>query len=91
MKLVAELSKFRPKNLIMLDIPWIWITVNPADTRDPIVPFLGVDINLDDFDPSLDAAAAWRQRNVVGNPFTAAESFDTVTYAIHGHLIGVKK
>ena len=67
--------------------PSIWLTINPADTQDPIAQlFCGQDIDLDDFlardhHPSGAAIAA--------DPYAAALFFRTIIYAVLENLLGI--
>ncbi|KAH9045126.1 hypothetical protein EDB84DRAFT_1241489, partial [Lactarius hengduanensis] len=67
--------------------PSIWLTINPADTQDPIAQVLcGEDINLDDFcatdqRPSDTAIAA--------DPYAACLFFHLIINAILQSLLGI--
>jgi hypothetical protein len=73
---------------IMKNPPSIWLTINPADTQDPIAQVLcGEDFDLDNFDafdqrPSDSAIAA--------DPFAAATFFHLIINAVLQNLLGIK-
>ena len=68
--------------------PSLWLTINPADTQDPIAQVLcGKDIDLDRFDAidhQVDAAA------VTADPFASAQFFHLVINAVLRELLGIQ-
>lgn len=68
--------------------PSIWLTINPADTQDPIAQlFCGQEIDLDNFlardhHPSGAAIAA--------DPYAAALFFQLIIYAVLENLLGIQ-
>ena len=68
--------------------PSIWLTINPADTQDPIAQlFCGQEIDLDNFfardhRPSGSAIAA--------DPYAAALFFRVIIHAVLENLLGIK-
>jgi hypothetical protein len=73
---------------VMKNPPSIWLTINPADTQDPIAQVLcGEDLDLDkfnafDLDPSSNVVA--------GDPFASASFFHLIINAILETLLGIK-
>lgn len=67
--------------------PSLWLTINPADTQDPIAQVLcGKDIDLDSFNADnhqTDAAA------VAADPFASASFFHLVINAVLRELLGI--
>lgn len=68
--------------------PSIWLTINPADTQDPIAQVLcGEDIDLDNFSAHdhhpLGAAIA-------ADPYAAALFFHTIIYTVLEKLLGIQ-
>ena len=68
--------------------PSLWLTINPADTQDPIAQVLcGEEIDLDSFcaiDHRANAAA------VAADPFASASFFHLIINAVLQQLLGVK-
>jgi hypothetical protein len=67
--------------------PSIWLTINPADTQDPIAQVLtGQDINLDNFCASDYSLV---DSTVTNDPYTSATFFHFIINAILEHLLGI--
>lgn len=72
----------------MKNPPSLWLTINPADTQDPIAQLLcGQDIDLDHFcslnhRPNTGAVAA--------DPFVSASFFHIIINAVLEHLLKIK-
>lgn len=82
-------SQIWSTNLIK-NLPSIWMTINPADTHDPIAQVLtGADINLDDFVSTMAADANGRAVNIARDPYAAAEFFQVIIHAIIEELMGI--
>ena len=68
--------------------PSIWLTINPADTQDPIAQlFCGQEIDLDNFlahDHRPSGAA------IAADPYAAALFFRTIIYAVLENLLGIQ-
>ena len=84
-------SKIWGTNLIF-NPPTIWLTVNPADSQDPIAQvFAGVEIDLDDFCNTIGPDNNQRATNVAGDPFSSAKYFHFIVECILEILFGIKK
>ena len=68
--------------------PSIWLTINPADTQDPIAQvFCGHDLDLDNFN-ALDHDLA--DSSVTSDPYASATFFHFMINALLTHLLGIK-
>lgn len=68
--------------------PSIWLTINPADTQDPIAQVLtGQDIDLDNFDPLHMQPSPVA---VAADPFASAAFFHLIVNAVLDTLLGIK-
>lgn len=84
-------SKIWGTNL-MSNPPTLWITINPADTQDPIAQvFAGVEIDLDKFCNMDGPNSAQRATNVAEDPFSSAKYFHFVVKCILEILFGITK
>ena len=84
-------SKIWGTNLIF-NPPMIWITVNPADTQDPIAQvFAGVEIDLDNFCNTAGPNNNQRATNVAGDPFSSAKYFHFIVKCVLEILFGITK
>lgn len=73
---------------MMKNPPSIWLTVNPADTQDPITQLLtGRDIDLDRFDALDDAPCPVA---VASDPFASAAFFHLMVTAVLQCLLGIR-
>ncbi len=102
MKEVNVVSKFVPGSsasklsmrneirgmMMHLGLPSFYLTINPADTRNPLVRFLnGEEFDLDSMMTS-DSSTYWRQAKLVANnPFVSAKFFDIQMKAFFEHLL----
>jgi hypothetical protein len=72
---------------MMKNPPSIWLTINPADTRDPIAQVLsGRDIDLDQFD-GLDEPPS--SIAVASDPFASAAFFHLIVTTVLQCLLGI--
>jgi hypothetical protein len=91
----SDSSRFRFRSQIwgtsvILGNPSLFLTVNLSDQHDPIAQYLlGEDVDLDNFFNALGPNAEHRSREIIADPFTAAQYFHIVVSAILEHLIGV--
>jgi hypothetical protein len=70
----------------------IWITINPADTQDPIAQvFAGVEIDLDNFCNTAGPTNNQRASNVAGDPFSSAKYFHFIVKCLLEILFGISK
>ncbi len=84
-------SKIWGTNLIS-NPPALWITINPADTQDPIAQvFAGAEIDLDDFCNMNGPNSAQRATNVAEDPFSSAKYFHFVVKCVLEILFGITK
>ena len=68
--------------------PSIWLTINPADTQDPIAQLLcGQDINLDDLSSFAEKPS---DVAIAADPFAAACFFHLTINAVLDSLLGIK-
>ena len=68
--------------------PSIWLTINPADTQDPIAQVLsGQDIDLDNF-VKLDQRPS--DVAIASDPYASASFFHLIMNAIYECLLGIK-
>ncbi|KAJ2913508.1 hypothetical protein MD484_g6899, partial [Candolleomyces efflorescens] len=71
--------------------PWIWSTLNPSDTHDPIAQTLvGEEIDLDTFCNTTGPDARKRATNIAGDPFAAAQFFHFYIGLVLEVLFGIK-
>ena len=67
--------------------PSIWLTINPADTQDPIARVLcDEQINLDNFN-ALDHTPC--STSIANDPYAAASYFQLIINAVLQHLLGI--
>jgi hypothetical protein len=72
--------------------PSLWVTINPADTQDPIAQVLtGVDINLDDFCKTAGPDSTDRALNMASDPYASAKFFHVMIETIIEALLGITK
>jgi Helitron helicase-like domain at N-terminus len=61
---------------ILFNLPILWITINPADTQDPIAQvFYRKDIDLDHFCNTASPDNTQRSSNITSDPFSSAKFF----------------
>ena len=86
-------SRIKIRSLIwgmcmMKNPPSIWLTINPADTQDPIAQVLcGQDINLDRFSKSDERPS---DVAITSDPYASASFFHLMVNAILETLLGIK-
>lgn len=84
-------SKIWGTNLIH-NPPSIWLTINPADTQDPIAQVLtGVDIDLDDFCNTIGPDHLQRGCNIASDPFASAQYFHIIIKTVFEEVFAIKK
>lgn len=84
-------SKIWGTNLIF-NPPALWITINPADTQDPIAQvFAGAEIDMDQFCNTAGPTNSERATNVAQDPFSAAKYFHFIVKCVLEILFGIKK
>lgn len=84
-------SKIWGNNLIF-NPPALWITLNPADTQDPIAQVLaGAQIDLDQFCNTLGPTSSERGITIASDPYASAQFFHLIITRILEDLFGVKK
>ncbi len=72
--------------------PNLWLTINPADTQDPIAQVMtGADIDLNNFINTLGPNHKERAQNVTSDPFASAKFFHFVIKIILEELVGFTK
>ena len=72
--------------------PSIWVTINPADTQDPIAQVIaGADIDLDNFCRTTGPDNTDRAINMASDPFASAKFFHFMINTILESLFGVSK
>jgi hypothetical protein len=72
--------------------PSLWVTINPADTQDPIAQVLaGADINLDDFCNTAGPDSNDRATNMASDPYASANFFHFMIETIIECLFGISK
>jgi hypothetical protein len=72
--------------------PTLWITINPADTQDPIAQvFARVEIDLDNFCKTAGPNNTQRATNVAEDPFSSAKYFHFIVKCILEILFGITK
>ena len=75
---------------VMKNPPALWITINPADTQDPIVQVLaGEEIDLSNFDRLTGPNGHARSKVVAEDPYAAAKFFHVIIPAILESLFGI--
>ena len=67
-------------------MPAFWLTINPADLRNPLVLKLAVDISCDDLSAQ---AQRMRQSTVNMNPVAVAQFFHQICSGVFGALLAV--
>lgn len=73
---------------MMKNPPSIWLTINPADTQDPIAQvFCGEEIDLDNFVRSIDRPS---DVAVASDPYASASFFHFMVNAILRELLGIQ-
>lgn len=71
--------------------PSLWVTINPADTHDPIAQvFAGAKIDMDAFLSTAGPDSANRSFNVSSDPYVAAKFFHFVIDLVLEELFGIK-
>ena len=84
-------SKIWGTNLVS-NPPTLWITINPADTQDPIAQvFAGAEIDLDNFCNTGGPNSVERARNIAEDPFSSAKYFHFVVKCVLEILFGITK
>jgi hypothetical protein len=84
-------SKIWGTNLIF-NPPALWITINPADTQDPIAQvFAGAEIDLDRCCNTAGPTNSQRATNVAQDPFSVAKYFHFIMKCVLEILFGIKK
>lgn len=84
-------SKIWGTNLLF-NPPSLWVTINPADTQDPIAQvFAGVEIDLDRFCDTAGPTNSQRAANVAQDPFAAAKYFHFIVKCVLEILFGITK
>ena len=77
---------------LMHNPPNVWVTINPADTQDPIAQVIaGADIDLDDFCKTAGPDSIDRAINVASDPFASAKYFHFMIATILECLFGISK
>ena len=72
--------------------PSLWVTINPADTQDPIAQVLaGADIDLDNFCNTAGPDSIDRAMNMASDPYAAAKFFHFLIETIIEVLFGISK
>jgi hypothetical protein len=72
--------------------PSLWVTINPADTQDPIAQVLaGVDIDLDHFCNMAGPDSTERATNMASDPYASAKFFHFMIGTILETLFGITK
>jgi hypothetical protein len=70
----------------------LWITINPADTQDPIVQvFYGADIDLDHFSNTASPDNTQQSSNITSDPFSSGKFFYFMIQMIIESLFGIQK
>lgn len=71
--------------------PSLWITVNFADTKDPLVQvFAGADVDMDDLGKSSELQAEDMSKNATENPVAATKAFFFMMKLFFEVLLGIK-
>lgn len=72
--------------------PSLWITINPADTQDPIAQVLaGAEIDLDNFCNAAGPDSVDRAVNMAADPYASAKFFHFMIETILEVLFGISK
>lgn len=72
--------------------PSLWVTINPADTQDPIAQVLaGADIDLNDFCNTAGPDGTDRAINIAADPYASAKFFHFMIETILEVLFGISK
>ena len=72
--------------------PSIWVTINPADTQDPIAQVLaGAEIDLDNFCNTAGPDGIDRATNMASDPYASANFFHLMIKTILETLFGISK
>jgi hypothetical protein len=72
--------------------PSLWVTINPADTQDPIAQVLaGADIDLDNFCNTAGPDGMDRAKNMASDPYASAAFFHFMIQTILEVLFGISK
>ena len=72
--------------------PSLWVTINPADTQDPIAQVLaGADIDLDEFCNTAGPDSNDRATNMASDPYASANFFHFMIETIINCLFGISK
>jgi hypothetical protein len=72
--------------------PSVWVTINPADTQDPIAQVLaGAEIDLDNFCKTAGPDGVERVTNMVSDPYVSANFFHLMIRTILETLFGISK
>lgn len=84
-------SKIWGMNLLF-NPPSLWVTINPADTQDPIAQvFAGEDIDLNVFCNTAGPDHKERARNIAADPLASAQYFHFIIKCVTEVLLGIKK
>ena len=72
--------------------PSVWVTINPADSQNPIAQVLaGADINLDEFCKTAGPDSIERAMNMASNPYASTNFFHFIIRTILETLFGFTK
>ena len=72
--------------------PSLWVTINPADTQDPITQVLaGAEIDLDDFCNTAGPDGSNRVMNMASDPYASAKFFHFLIETVIEVLFGISK
>lgn len=84
-------SKIWGMNLLF-NPPCLWITINPADTQDPIAQiFAGMEIDMDNFCNTAGPDHKDRAINIASDPHASATYFHFIIKCVLEILFGIKK
>ncbi|PPQ73393.1 hypothetical protein CVT25_004618, partial [Psilocybe cyanescens] len=88
---VSVRSKVWGTNLIF-NPPSIWMTINPADSQDPIAQvFAGEEIDMDAFCNTAGPDHITRAMNIAADPYASAQYFHFIVKTVFEELLGIKK
>lgn len=77
-------------NTLIFNGPNVWLTLNPADTQDPIAQiFAGADIDLDKFIKTAGPNHEQRTANITKDPYASAKFFHFVINLVLETLFGI--
>ena len=77
---------------LLFNPPSLWITINSADTQDPIAQVCaGEEINLDQFCDTVGPTNSQRAINIAQDPFSAAKYFHFIVKCVLEILFGITK